>query len=117
MGVCGAGGAGCTYVTVGCTGVGAGRGAGCAFGVLEKVVAPQRGQNEAPDFNSLLQFEQYIFAAVNGRPQPVQKVSPGSYGVLQFGQCDCDETAYGADDELTTCADGGGRYLGSDGVV
>jgi hypothetical protein len=46
---------------VGCTGVGAGRGAGwtfCAFEAVEKAVVPQRGQKEAPGFSSLLQFEQ-----------------------------------------------------------
>jgi hypothetical protein len=101
-----------TYVTVGCTAVGAGRGAGCAFETAENVVAPQRGQKEAPDFSSLLQFEQYTFAAVKGRPQPEQKVSPRSYGVLQFEQRVPDEADDG--NELTILAGDGGTYIGSD---
>jgi len=103
---------------VGCTGVGAGRDAGCAFcacEIAEKVVAPQRGQKAVPALSSLLQFEQYTFAVTKGRPQPVQKVSPRSYGVLQFAQRYGDETGAGAGSELTTLA-GGGRYIGSAGT-
>ena len=101
---------------VGCTGVGAGRGAGCAFWAFEtaeKVVAPQRGQKETPDFNSLLQFGQYTFAAVNERPQPVQKVSPRSYGVLQCAQRYGDETRAGAGNALTILGGADGIYIGS----
>ena len=101
-----------TYVTVGCTGPGAGRGADCAFETAENVVAPQRGQKEAPDFSSLLQFEQYTFGAAKGRPQPEQKVSPRTYGVLQFGQRVRDEADDG--NELTIPAGDDGTYIGSD---
>lgn len=102
---------------VGCTVVGAGRGAGCAFCAFEtteKVVVPQRGQKETPDFSSLLQFGQYTFAAVNGRPQPVQKVSPRSYGVLQCVQRYGDETGAGDGNALTILGGGDGTYIGSD---
>src|SRR5215469_15902335 len=101
---------------VGCTGVGVGRGAGCAFWALEtaeKVVVPQRGQKEAPDFSSLLQFGQYTFAAVNGRPQPVQKVSPRSYGVLQCAQRYGDETGGGGNAFTTLGGAIGTTYIGS----
>jgi hypothetical protein len=50
------------------------------------VEAPQFGQNARPGLISALQLGQSVFCGASERPQPLQNVSPSSYGVLQFGQ-------------------------------
>jgi hypothetical protein len=50
------------------------------------VDAPHLGQKDAPGLTSELQLEQYNRGGVKERPQPEQKVSPASYGVLQLLQ-------------------------------
>jgi hypothetical protein len=53
------------------------------------VEVPQFEQKDVFGFNSAWQFEQYIFCCFNDCPQPVQNVSPSSYGVLQLAQRNC----------------------------
>jgi hypothetical protein len=66
--------------------VGTGGIACCVAGCAWNVEAPQFGQNARPGLISALQLGQSVFFGASELPQPLQNVSPSSYGVLQFGQ-------------------------------
>lgn len=82
--------------------------AACVGGEDWKVDAPHFGQYAKPGFISALQFGQNFFCGANERPQPLQKVSPSSYGVLQLGQRNLLAGTY--------CGVEGGTYCGVDGM-
>ena len=76
LGIAGAGGGAATVGAAACVPV-------CAL----KIDVPHFGQKATPGLISNLQLGQIFFCCgASERPQPLQNVSPASYGVLQLGQ-------------------------------